>query len=212
MSDITIAPQIISFNDVFKGTSDRKILKFISKKGFPQKIDHISSSNKYITVLVNKKNSVGRTVFFDVILSPDTPLGNIDEQITVTTNETLDAERRIKVTGKIVGDVQVKPDNLNFGLVNGKNSEKIIKIKNYNKGKLLQIKRIVSQKGGVITKLVTIAKGKEYMILVKPVEPAPDKSASINDTLAIYTDSRLQPVIEINIAGNYSENYMDSEY
>ena len=208
LSDIKIFPKILSFNDVFKGAAHKKTLKLSSKKPFVPNIKHIIPSSEYINIVFDLENSSDQKIIIDVFLSSDAPLGFINEEIIITTNEKLDPERRIKVTGKIIGDVRIEPDNLNFGMVNSKSSEKIINVKPY-KGNSLNIIKIVSTNGVVTTKLVTIRKGREYMILVKPLEPK-NNNFLINDVIEIHTNSDLQPVIEISIAGNFSEDYIGS--
>jgi len=206
ISDIKISPKIVSFDDVFKGSVHKKTLKLSAKNVFIPNIKRIIPSSKFINTVFNSKESSGQQIIIDVILSPEAPLGYIDEEIVITTNEKLDPQRKIKVIAKIVGDVQIEPDNLNFGMVNGKNSEKIINVKPY-KGKSLNIKKIVSRKGEVTTRLVTIRQGKEYMVLVKLVEPKNNNSL-IDDIIEIHTSSDLQPVIEIDVAGNFTDDYL----
>jgi hypothetical protein len=132
-----------------------------------------------------------------VKIAPNARPGTMADRIRLTTTHDKMANIDISVSGKLEGNVTVRPERLFFLSANGTSTQRQeLRLTKRPEGGL-EIKRITSTDSTFETQLVPVAEGKEYLVEVVRTEAAIGTPASAR--LMIETNDPLQPVIEVAI-------------
>lgn len=132
-----------------------------------------------------------------VKIAPNARPGTMADRIRLTTTHEKMTTIDISVSGKLEGNITVRPERLFFLSANGTSTQRQeLRLTKRPEGGL-EIKRITSTDSTFETKLVPVSEGKEYLIEVVRIEAAVGTPASAR--LMIETNDPMQPVIEVAI-------------
>jgi len=132
-----------------------------------------------------------------VTIAPGARPGTLADRIRLTTTHEKMENIDINVSGKLQGNITIRPERLFFLSANGASTQRQeVRLTKRPEGGL-EIKRITSTDATFETKLVTVAEGKEYMIEVVRTPEAVGTPASAR--LMIETNDPIQGVVEIPI-------------
>ncbi len=193
--EISINPRLVNFGIVKKGESCSRNLEIRIAPELKIEIKKIESPNPYITI-VQKKTS-DNIYSCQITMNKNDYIGKFNGIIFVYTNNNKQEKIDVPFYGEIIGDVTIYPEMLLFGVVK-KNQEvkRTIVINFMNKD--VKIEKIEADPD-VINYAVSELNNNSKKIDVKlSKDTTPGK---ITGSLKIYTNSAIQPVINIPIKG-----------
>ena len=160
-------------------------------------VKKVESPNPYITITQVKTEEVNK-YNYQVTISNYDYIGKFSGIIFVYTSSNKQERIDVAFSGEIVGDMTFYPEILSFGSVKiGQDVNKTIIVNFINKDVKIEkieaepsnIKYIVSELNNIGTKKIDVKLGKDIIL------------GKIIGSLKIYTNSNIQPVINIPING-----------
>lgn len=195
-SKLKVTPASINFGDVKKKSTATAKIYIIPPANEKLSIVKIDSSSEYLSAKFlesKEKDSGGWEV--ELNLSPDSPLGKLNEKITIYTNNTEQPEIDIPVKGNVKGDIGVQPPKFFFGLAGEISEAKVTLLTTSEEP--FNIERIDNPLDFISIKIVPKVEGKEYELIASLKENTP--LSSIKGNITIYTNNPEQPTIEIPV-------------
>lgn len=131
-SDVVLDPGGVDFGTIDVGTpSEQSVAVDYAGRGDWQ-ITGVKSSSPHVTAKAVERTRTGGNVSYDlaVTLSDDAPVGYLNTQLTVLTNDRRASEFSVSIIGRVASEVTVSPKSLYFGTVqSGKTATKKLVIK-----------------------------------------------------------------------------------
>ncbi len=141
-SDVTVQPGSVQLGSIDVGQAAEKKIS-VTHTGRPDwTISDIRSANTNFEVEVGDPKRAGGTVIYDLLvrLKPTSPVGYLNDQIFLVTNDSDATQLPIDVEGQVVADIDVTPKLLSFGsLPPGGTQQKNILIRSKRPFKVLEI-------------------------------------------------------------------------
>lgn len=207
IEDITIYPRQIRFRDVPLGEKAYAEIVVQPRPGFALEIKDVISSSPVI-IAKCKKDEQKNKYIIEATLKDTTMVGMWSGNLSLFTNSERQRQIIVPFTGEVLGDVRLYPQRLYFGVVKRnsecgksvfvtllKNNIRINRIETHPK--YLVSENIKESQIGEIEKNTTIR------VHTKIKKDAP--AGKINGILKIYTNSKIQPVIDVPVSGEIVE-------
>lgn len=184
----------------------------VTKSAFLQILDptrteitDISTSSAYIEAKRlegTSKEGHEREVEIQVTITPGLAPGRINESIVAQSNLTSKPEARLRLTGVIVGDVEVKPDRLRFMYSEADSAQEQLpqqklQIINLSAGTPLKILEVRDPQNMLELNLTTIEDGQRYELTATLRREAFSTQSGAPGTLLITTNNPEQREITI---------------
>ena len=195
---VVAVPDRLYFGEIKGGDQRRKRVQIIDLDGKRLNIEKVRSSSKGIRVRVNREKD--NEITLEVILNPlKMKLGAFEERIVVYTNNDMRPEIEIPLSGEILGEIELKPPRLFFGMMRaGERKELKVEILKSGEADL----RLISVEGAgklvEIKGVKEVEKGRRYelRVVLHPV-----RRGEIEGRLKVRTNNERQPVLEIPFYG-----------
>ena len=227
IEDITINPRQISFGFIPKGKKVKVEIGIKIRPGFQLEIKDVISSNPEISIMYKKDEKENKYVV-EVTLKDTATVGVLTGNILIVTNSERQNRSIIPVSGEVLGDIRLYPSHLYFGAI--KHDNKCVKSVFITLLKeKIRINKIEVQPDFLISEIITDPQmiiGEErygtlhsnfwkastnifqknileknsasLRILTRINENAP--VGEIEGVLKVYTNSKIQPVINIPVS------------
>lgn len=207
IEDITIQPRQIRFRDVPLGEKASAEIVVQPRPGFALEIKDVISSSHVISVKYKKDEQKNKYII-EAILKDTTMVGVWSGNLSIYTNSERQRQVIVPFTGEVLGDVRLYPQRLYFGVVK-KNSEcgKSVFVTLLKKN--IWINRIEVHPGYLVSEGIKESqvgeneKSTTIRVHTKIKKDAP--AGKINGILKIYTNSKIQPVIDVPVSGEIVE-------
>ncbi|MBP9837875.1 MAG: DUF1573 domain-containing protein [Proteobacteria bacterium] len=194
-SDFELSLSKVSFGEVFKGQVKELRFKVNSNSGY--KILEANTRSQYLDVTLNPTNNS----LVNVKLRDSIPIGLFHERIALKTDSPQNPVINVPVEAKIIGDLQLEPDTISFGLVDKQGSfvEEKLLVKNNSKKKIsiTALKADTDKVSAQITK-----KGNDGSFEIT-VRLSTTINGTVKNVLQVLTDNsdQQQQILEIPIYG-----------
>ncbi|HEY6417437.1 MAG TPA: DUF1573 domain-containing protein [Candidatus Binataceae bacterium] len=190
---VSATPDQLAFGDVRKGSEVTKqvvISDLVGTGNFSS--GAITNSNSAIKVEQAKRTDGKPGLVLKVTVLKTMPVGTFDDNIKVLTNR---VPANISVFGAVVGDLNVDPAQVSFGIVpRGQDVVRILKLSNQGTHEI-KVLGISSTNVAVTASAEPVTPGKEYKITVMLRRGTPD--GQLRGQLAIKTDDPEQTTLSV---------------
>ncbi len=155
-----------NFGQIYKGQKVEHIYAFENRGRDILEIKKVKSScGCTAVILTNDTIPPGETGEIKATFSSGSLSGNIKKSITVTSNDPDTPKYRLTISGEIIKDLIIKPENIDFGLVPiGEETSETVTIKSQTEPDF-KIKKITSSKPFIDATIVGEENG-EYIIKI----------------------------------------------
>ncbi len=200
---LAINPETIVFPDVTGKDGSREPLyaRLTGSESASVSILSAESANKLINVEINKNgfnDDPTRQIRFSV--QPGMPVGRFRERVVFKTDNTSVPALNVNVMGEVTGTIIVTPRQLPLGTIApGSTISKTISLKSAHDEYTFNVLDVSSTVKEIATELITVTKGKEYMINVSLPDGIPHPI--VRGEIVIITDDKDQESIRVQIYG-----------
>lgn len=196
VEEVSVNPKRVNFGIIRKGDICTKALEVKTIPEFNIKLKKVESPNTYITVTEDKTNE-DNSYRYQITFSNYDYLGKFNGIIFVYTSS--DKQERIDIpfSGEIIGDITFYPETVSFGTVKkNQNTKKTLIVNFVNKD--VMIEKIEVNPGAVYYTISDLNKNSKQIDfkLDEDIE-----IGKITGNIKIYTNSNVQPIINIPIRG-----------
>jgi hypothetical protein len=199
---VAASPSLVTFDQVKRGSEQSRQVTLTDE--MPDQNLHvgpINNSNPNIRVISGPATHGKPGALLTITLLPQAPAGPVSDLIKVTTNRTT---VEIPVSGDILGDLNISPRQVTFGVVpHHASALRIVRLTNSG-DRPIRITGISSNNDSVFAAVEPLKAGKEYKITVQLRPNSPD--GLLRGMLAIKTDDPHQQDVELpfyGIVGSY---------
>ena len=207
IEDITIHPRQIKFGYVSLGEKAHAEIEAQPRPGFDLEIKEVISSNPIVSTKYKKDEQKNKYVV-EATLKDNTMVGVRTGNLYIHTNSERQKQVIVPFTGEVLGDVQLYPQRVYFGVIK-RSSEcgKSVFITVLKKN--IRINKIEVQPGFLVSELMAEPhnddekKNITLRVFTKIKKDAP--VGKINGILKIYTNSKIQPIIDVPVSGEIVE-------
>ncbi|MDR4506443.1 MAG: DUF1573 domain-containing protein [Candidatus Scalindua sp.] len=193
---ISANPRRINFASVYIGSEMNKTITVTSDSSF--NITKITSSIPFLDVSIKEKNENEYTI--NVSLKDNHEIGRFNGSIFLETDNTIQPKVIIPVFGDITGDITIYPEKLYYGNIK-KGSERTQKVFLKLNRENIKISGIKVVPDFLSVKIVEDYRNNNTQILIEVKLHENAAVGTLNGLLEINTDSKVQPVIKVPIAG-----------
>lgn len=196
VEEVSVNPKRINFGIIRKGDTCTKTLEVKAVPEFKIEIKKVESPNTYITI-VDDKVGVNNSYRYKITFSNYDYIGKFNGIIFVYTSSNKQERIDIPFSGEIIGDITFYPEIVSFGnITRNQEVKKTLIINLVNKD--VKIEKIEIDPSIMHCKVSELAKNSKQIdvILDKDIE-----IGKITGNIKIYTNSIVQPVINIPIRG-----------
>lgn len=194
IEEVTLNPKRINFGTIRKGESCNKSISVKTLPGLKIEIKKVESPNPYITISQDKIGD--NECSYRIVLNKYDYIGKFNGIIFVYTTSANQERIDVPFFGEIVGDVTFYPEILSFGNIQkGQDVKRTVIVNFLNKD--VKIEKIEVNPDIMSCAISELSNSKK--IDIRPNNAA--TSGKINGSLKIYTNSNIQPVINIPING-----------
>lgn len=196
IEEVSVNPRLLSFGIIRKGDSSTRSVEVKTIPELKIKVKKVESPNPYISFTDNKADKDG-TNRFQVTFSNYEYIGKFTGVIFIYTSSNRQERLDIPFSGEVIGDITFYPEIVSFGRITQEqdaNKSVILNIVN-NDVKIEKIEVDPDTINYTISELnntskkINITLGKESTV------------GKITGSLKIYTNSAIQPIIQIPISG-----------
>lgn len=196
IEEVSVNPRLLSFGIIRKGDSSTRSVEVKTIPELKIKVKKVESPNPYISFTDNKADKDG-TNRFQVTFSNYEYIGKFTGVIFIYTSSNRQERLDIPFSGEVIGDITFYPEIVSFGQITQEqdaNKSVILNIVN-NDVKIEKIEVDPDTINYTISELnntskkINITLGKESTV------------GKITGSLKIYTNSAIQPIIQIPISG-----------
>jgi hypothetical protein len=227
IEDIKINPKQIRFGYVSKGEKAQVEVDIQPRPGFDLEIKDVISSNPVVSIKY-RKDELENKYIVEATLKEDTMIGVLTGNIYILTNSERQRRVAISFSGEVLGDIQLYPTHIYFGVIK-KGSECVKSIFLTLLKEKIEVEKIEVQPEFLVSEIITepqkdigeeeheilysnfwevstdfpqkkIVGGKKVRlrILTKVRKDAP--VGEINGVIKVYTNSEIQPIINIPVS------------
>lgn len=196
IEEVSVNPKRINFGIINKGDFCTKNLEIKTVPELKIDIKKVESPSPYITIIKNKTGE--NNYVCQVTISKYDYIGKLNGIVFVYTSSNKQERIDVPFSGEIVGDLTFYPEVLSFGSVKlGQDIKKTVIVNFINKDVKIEkieadpsnLSYILSELNNISTKKIDVKLGKDITI------------GKITGSLRIYTNSTIQPVINIPVNG-----------
>lgn len=196
IEEIRVNPKRINFGIIKKGEYCTKNIEIKTVPELKIDIKKVESPNLYITITKDKIDENNSA--YQVTISKYDYIGKFSGIVFVYTSSSKQERIDVPFSGEIVGDITIYPEVLSFGSIKlGQDVKKTVIVNFINKDVKIEkieaeprnISYTISELNNISTKVIDVKLGKDITI------------GKITGSLKIYTNSTIQPVINIPVNG-----------
>lgn len=197
---ITASPERLVFGEISQGASETVRTKEVSiavTEGMDREVSQVTSGSKFVRVVPLEE--LGRAKRYAVTIGEDAPKGPLRERLVVAFKSPSQAPVNVPITATILGDLQLTPATVSFGIVSGAEPiERRVKFENAS-SKSVAITAVKTSHEAVTASMVDIEPGKRGVLVVRldPLKVTGDLRA----TVAISTDHPEQDKLTVSVYG-----------
>lgn len=196
IEEVSVNPRLLSFGIIRKGDSSTRSVEVKTIPELKIRVKKVESPNPYISFTDNNAEKDG-TNRFQVTFSNYEYIGKFTGVIFIYTSSNRQERLDIPFSGEVIGDITFYPEIVSFGQITQEqdaNKSVILNIVNND----VKIEKIEVDPGTMnytiselnnTSKKINITLGKESTV------------GKITGSLKIYTNSTIQPIIQIPISG-----------
>ena len=197
IEEVSVSPKRINFGIIRRGDSCTKSIEIKIVPELKIEVKKVESPNPYVTITQNKISEENKYSYFVTINKYDY-IGKFNGIVFIYSSSNKQERIDVPFSGEVVGDLTFYPENLYFGsFKKGQDVKKTIIINFVNKEVKIEkietepsnINYIVSELNNTGTKKIDVNLSKDTTV------------GKITGSLKIYTNSVIQPVINIPING-----------
>ena len=193
-TDVWMQPSFANLGSLTVGTGGEQTVK-VSRTGNDQwQIRQVRSRNPGLTAeLKEVSRGNGRVEYeIQVKVSPEAPIGNIQESLVLVTNDHSNANVALRVEGRVEADIQVTPEVLPLGRMKpGKEVRFPVVVRSK---KPVRIERIDCADHADCVKVSAPSEEKSSHMLWIVVTP-PDVIGEFHETITVVIAGRPQPLV-----------------
>ncbi len=193
---ITANPKRINFASVYIGNEMDKTVSITSDSPF--NIHKLTSSIPFLNVTIEKEKENEYTI--NVSSKGNHEIGRFNGAIFLETDNKIQPKVTIPVFGEITGDITTYPNKLYYGNIK-KGKERTQKVFVKLNKENIEILGVKVTPDYLSTKIIENYKKNSAQFLIEVKVPANAVIGKLNGLLEINTDSKVQPVIKVPIAG-----------
>jgi hypothetical protein len=153
------------------------------------------SSSEFITASIADGSGIRpdeKKVSITVKVDPGLPLGRFNESITAKSSIDSLPDAILRVSGTIIGPVEVSPESVRFVLMQSSENSLVpefhkVRIINHVTGRMLSVISAQDPDGRMNVELKTIEDGREFELTVRP-KSAESIAGTVKGTIVIVTD------------------------
>ena len=196
IEEVSINPKHINFGIIRKGDSCTRTIEVKTIPELKTEIKKVESPNPYI-VTAQIKSKVNSSYNYQVTISKYDYIGKFSGMVFVYTSSSKQERIDIPFSGEVIGDVTIYPQIVSFGNIRkNQNVSRTVILNFVNKD--IKIEKIEANPG-LIHYTVSELNNNSKKIDVKLGNDI--TIGKITSSLTIYTNSTIQPVIDIPING-----------
>lgn len=200
--EVIVNPKRIDFSKVSHDTSFVQKITIKPSKDFKLKIEKFESTNPIVKVELKEDEENG--YILEATIPENTSFGRIDGSVIIHTNSKNQSKITVPFYGEVIGDFSIYPPKLSCGIV-VKRREMVfpVYVVSYKEG--IKVERVEIDPAvfdiDITETKINSTKNKKntYKISVILKKDAPD--GVFDQNLKIYTNSKVQPIIEIPVKG-----------
>ena len=208
IEDITVNPRQINFGHIFKGEKAHAEVHLQPRLGFDIEIKDVMTSNPVVSIKYKKEEQENRYIV-NATLNEDTMVGVWTGNIYILTNSERQRQLIVSFFGEVIGDIKLYPPHIYFGVIK-KGSEQVKSAFLTLLNEKIKVEKIEVQPDILVSEVVIEPqedagekKRLTLRILNKIKKDAP--LGQINSIVKIYTNSKIQPIIDIPVSGEIVE-------
>ncbi len=202
IEEVIIIPKQINFGIIRKGDTYARAFEIKTVPELNIGIKEVVSPNPYIRI-AQCKASKNNSCNYEVTISNYDYIGKFNGIIFVYTNSSKQERIDIPFYGEVVGDLTFYPETLSFdNIKRGWEVEKAVFVSSINKD--VKIEKIELDANVTIHYTITELNNNSKKIVVKVGKDT--AKGKITGSLKIYSNSILQPVVNILISGEIEDN------
>jgi len=194
---VEASPSLVIFDRIRRGTQQSHQVTLTDE--MPDrtfKVDSITNANPNIKVASQPIRSGKPGALLTITLVNTTPAGPIADLVRVNTSR---APVEIPVSGAVLGDINVNPPQVSFGIVpHHASALRIVRLTNSGDHPV-KVTGISSNNSSVVAAVEPVKTGKEYKIAVQLMPNTPD--GVLRGMLAIKTDDPHQQDVQVPFYG-----------
>ena len=114
---VRVSPSYLYLSEVRSRQAVHKAIKVYDPGHGRLRVKKVRTSTPFLQTNIHEQSKGALVATIDVTLQPGLPLGDINEEIVIETNEGKSPETEVLVKGKIVGDLKLSPKQFFFGYV-----------------------------------------------------------------------------------------------
>jgi hypothetical protein len=196
-AQIDVNPSLVMFEHVKRGTEQSQRVTLTDETGdHSLKLGAIKNKNPYIKIAAQPAPGAKPAALLTITLLKTAPAGPIADVVKVDTNR---VPVEIPVSGTVLGDLNVNPPQVSFGIVPRHASAfRLLRLTNSGDHPV-KITAISSNNTNVVAAVEPVKTGKEYKIAVHLMPNTPD--GVLRGMLAIKTDDPHQQDVQVPFYG-----------
>jgi hypothetical protein len=187
-----------------QGDSTTKLTHILIKDPGTTEVKELKSSSQY--VVARMLDDAGATkegeIPVEITVKPGFDLGRFNANITAT--PTVDSLRAttLRVSGSVIGEVEVSPDAIRFVIMKNSNNSLVpsfqrVRVVNHSESRSLAITKAIDVTGKMSVEEKTIKDGEEYDLIITPKNPT-ELTANDTGTIDISTDNPNQKELQVH--------------
>jgi hypothetical protein len=194
---VEVNPSIAVFERVTRGSEQSQRVTLTDEMGDRTfKVGAITNANPYVKVASQPSPGPKPGALLTITLLKTAPAGPISDMVKVSTNR---VPVEIPVSGTVLGDINVNPPQVSFGIVPHHSSAlRFVRLTNSG-DRPVRVTAISSNNTSVIAAVEPVKAGKEYKIAVQLAPNTPD--GVLRGMLAIKTDDPHQQDVHVPFYG-----------
>ncbi len=204
-SDVRVIPSRLYLGEIEKGEGGTWKFKVIPVDIEKLNIIKLETDCRYISLKKAKYNEGDKTGYeITLVLSPQVPEGDFYGVISIHTNSDLQPVINVEVSGKVLGEIDVIPKEIDFDI--SRDDSLVLSITLEQRGRRGVYINGAKDELGYFTAALfllvhkgQLGEGVVYRLKLKPTPTAP--SGQIRETLKIYTNDENQPELDIILDG-----------
>ena len=196
-AQIEPSPSVVIFERVKRGSGLSQQVKLTDE--MPDRtftVTGITNANPYIKVSSQRVTAAKPAVLLTISLLKTAPAGPVTDVVKVNTNR---VAVEIPVSGTVLGDINVNPPQVSFGIVpHHAAALRFVRLTNSGNHPV-KVTGIASNNPSVVAAIEPLKTGKEYKISVQLIPNTPD--GVLRGMLAIKTDDPHQQDVQVPFYG-----------
>jgi len=198
-TDLIVFPKEVNFYDIKKRAPLTKKVYLIEPEGEKLKILKVTSFSHYVSAKASKSShKYYKRHEIEISFTPDVPIGPLETQIVVYTNNTRNPKIQIPVRANIKGDIEFFPSMLFFGfLTQCKKEERVVHI--FTTHTPFIIKKIEKTLDFLQVEVKPKEENRKYEIIGRLKKNVPE--GNIEGEVIVYTNNFEQPELRIPVYG-----------